>query len=222
MKKNLVDVILSMVGPLNEKLFPFSLIIPAVIAVALISGIILVFVKPGDMKRSRRFTVILGLVYIFAGASILAGIDKMGLAAFEGAFSMWVIAFILFYSLRSKSFFFSLPAELDLKIISLYLIIHGLVLYPVVELLAGFRWPTMVLIGAECPTTILLIGLLIGSIKRVNTVLMTILCLFAAIWGGYVALNGFLPDGFYSLAGILGLIMVLKYKMLTKSSQRIP
>lgn len=216
---NLVNVILEMVGPVNENFFPFSIIIPAAIAVALVIGIVYAFTKPGE-KTSAALKVILGSVYLYAGAQILAGIGLMGPVAIEGAVSMWVIGGFLFYSLRKGSFVFSLPAEWDLKILSLYFIVHGLVLYPIVELLFGYGWPTMVFIGAECPTTILLIGLLIGSIRKVNTVVATFLFLFAAIWGSYVGFNGFLPDVFYGLAGIAGLAMVVKYKFIPRYAKR--
>ena len=69
----------------------------------------------------------------------------------------------------------------------------------------------MVFFGAECPTTISLIGLFIGSIPKVNKPLFILISLNAIITGGSVAMSGATFDYLYAVSGILGLLMMIIY-----------
>lgn len=208
--KEMVDAMISMFERINTDFYPFSIIIPAIFAVFLTSTIIWSFLRPG-LKISSVLKTGLGIIYVYAGSTIIAGIPELGIGGIGGAVMMWIIAGFIFASLKSKDFIFSFPKEWDLRILSVYFILHGLFFYPIIELILGYRWPGLIFIGQECPTTILLIGLLIGSIKKTNRILMLILSLFAFIWGGYVSISGAAFDWLYSLAGLTGFIMTTKY-----------
>ena len=78
-------------------------------------------------------------------------------------------------------------------------------------MILGFTWPRMVLFGAECPTTIFLIGFLLSTFPRTNKILLIVVSLNAIITGTSVAINGAAFDYLYALAGVLGIIMMTKY-----------
>jgi len=102
-----------------------------------------------------------------------------------------------------------IPEKKYLKILSWSLIFAGIFLYPVLELILGFTYPRMVFFGAECPTTISLIGLFIGSISKVNKPLFVLISLNAIMTGASIAISGGTFDYLYALAGIIGIIMII-------------
>ena len=91
------------------------------------------------------------------------------------------------------------------------LMVTGMLLYPLVEISLGMIWPNMVLFGAECPTTIFLIGLLISATPQTNKLFIAILAVNAIYTGGSFALMGFPVDFLYAFSGIIGLIVIITY-----------
>ena len=72
----------------------------------------------------------------------------------------------------------------------------------------GFTYPRIIFFGAECPTTISLIGILIGSIPKVNKLLFILISVSAIFIGFSVAINGATFDYLLGLAGVLGILML--------------
>ena len=98
----------------------------------------------------------------------------------------------------------------EISLLSYFLMIFGLFLYPIVEVLTGFPWPDMVFFGAECPTTIFLIGLFINATPRTNKLLLAIVSINAVYTGFSFGFGGFPVDVFYGLAGLIGLYVLIK------------
>ena len=206
-----VEAILQGIAALNTKLGVFAYLIPAVFTLVVIYLYYQCTQNPGR-KTSARLMNALGVVYLYAGLTILAGIQVMGASlAIAGAVALWLIALLLFLDAR---FFWTevrTPNNPDLKVISLLLMVTGIFLYPLVEIALGFIMPRMVLFGAECPTTIFLIGLLIGAIPKTNKPLLVIASINALIVGFSIATHGAPFDYLYGLAGLLGVLMTIKY-----------
>ena len=195
---------------LNTKMGALAIIIPLVFVVLVISLLLYCYRKPGK-KSSRALIGILAVVYVYAGFTILAGISVMGAAkAWMGAIGLWTVALFLVLDAIFYWTYVRIPKRLDLKVISITLMAAGIFIYPLLEIALGFTWPRMVLFGAECPTTIFLIGLLIGSIPRVNKPLIVIASLNALAVGLSVALNGAPFDFLYAAAGVIGILMIIK------------
>ena len=131
--------------------------------------------------------------------------------AIIGAVALWSVSVFLILDIIFKWTEIKLSKKMPLKIISLFFIFAGIFLYPLLEITFGFTYPKMVFFGAECPTTISLIGIFIGSIPKVNKPLFILISLNAIFVGFSVALNGATFDYFYGLAGISGILMMTIY-----------
>jgi len=205
---------------LNERMGIWALILPVIFAVS-----VLYLLYRSYQTPSRRNTnLLLGaytLIYLFSGWTIYIGKDFMGLGmALVGAIGLWSVAVFLILDIIFQWTDVRLPERQHLKILSWSLIFAGIFLYPLLEISLGFTFPRMVFFGAECPTTISLIGLLIGTIPRVNKPLLVIISLNAIITGGSVALSGATFDYLYALAGVIGvLVMLWHFKEIFLSSK---
>jgi len=196
---------------LNIKMGVFSIILPIIFASAVIIFLLSAYRNP---SRSKSNIVLLtfAIIYLFGGVTILLGKDFMGFkVAFSGAVGLWIISLLLVLDIIFHLTFIKLSKKIFLRIVSVFLIFSGIFLYPILETLLGFMYPKMVFIGAECPTTITLIGILIGSIPRVNKVLFILVSLQAIVVGLSVAFNGAVFDYLYALAGFAGLITMVVY-----------
>ncbi|MHA1274477.1 MAG: DUF6064 family protein [Promethearchaeota archaeon] len=127
---------------------------------------------------------------------------------------MWIIAALFFTNIFQDKldFNFSGIKFKWQKCISLILIFWGLLIYPMIEIMLGFIWPNMVFFGAECPTTIFVIGLLIGSLPRVNKTIYIFLSIGAIISGGMWGFQGAWFDIAYFSSGVIALIILIIYR----------
>mgnify|MGYP000120724792 CR=1 FL=1 len=216
--------LLNFIGQFNEKFFPWSIIIPGILIGIAFNFVWLVYAHPSKTVNVALKSFI-GIVYVIAGLetysiTLFVSIEVFYLA---GAIIMWVVAVLFFMDifLGKTDFNFSQMISKDVKIISLLLILWGTLIYPVVECLLGFTWPGMVFFGAECPTTIFVIGLLIGSIPKTNKIIYVFLCIGAVFSGGVFGFQGAWFDIAYFASGIIGLIMFLKYwKKMNEKEER--
>ena len=69
-----------------------------------------------------------------------------------------------------------------------------------------------VFFGAECPSMIFAIGLLIDSIPQVNKVIYIVLSIGGIISGGTFSMLGATFDIAYFASGVCGLLMLIKYR----------
>ncbi len=209
--EEMVGQILSGIVWFNEKLGIWSLIIPIVFAVAVIYQLFHCYKHPSP-RNSQYLLGVYAIIYILSGYSIFMGKDFMGYTeALIGSIALWSVALFLILDIIFGWTEIKIPEKNSLKYISWFLIIAGILLYPLIEMALGFTYPRMVFFGAECPTTISLIGIFIGSIPKVNKPLF-ILVSFNAIFTGFsVAINGAPFDYLYALAGLLGTLFLIIY-----------
>ncbi len=209
--KEMTEQILKGIVWLNERMGIWSFIFPVVFAAGILYFLIRAYRNP-SVKNSRLLLAAYALVYVFAGWTIFIGKDFMGTgAAVGGAVGLWSVSFFLVLDIFFKWTEVRISENKFLRFTSWFFIFAGIFLYPVLEIALGFTYPRMVFFGAECPTTISLIGLLIGSIPKVNKPLFVLISINAVATGGSVALSGATFDYMYALAGIFGIIMMIVY-----------
>ena len=205
-----VEGMLQAIVKLNTIMGPFAVIIPAFFAIVVILLLLHCYKNPGR-KSSTALIGSLAVIYVFSGWTIFTGKNEMGTAvALIGAIALWLVALLLIIDIIFHWTEVRWPERLDLKVLSISFMVAGIFLYPLFEMGLGFTWPRMVLFGAECPTTIFLIGLFIGSIPKVNKPLFVIVSLNAIATGGSVAMNGAPFDYLYAIAGVAGITMIIK------------
>jgi len=206
--KNNIEQILKEIVWLNTKMGVWSFIIPIIFAVTVLLFLYRAYKKPSQ-KNTKILLSIYAIIYLFSGYTLFMGKNFMGLQeAIIGAVALWSVSIFLILDIIFKWTEIKLPKKTHLKIISLSLIFAGIVLYPLLEIALGFTYPRMVFFGAECPTTISLIGLFIGSIPKVNKPLFILISVNAIFVGFSVAINGATFDYLYGLAGVFGILML--------------
>jgi len=209
--KEMTEQILKGIVWLNEKMGIWSFILPVVFAAGVLYFLIRSYRNP-SVKNSRLLLAAYALVYVFAGWTIFIGKDFMGTgAAVGGAVGLWSVSFFLVLDIFFKWTEVKISENKFLRFTSWFFIFAGIFLYPVLEIALGFTYPQMVFFGAECPTTISLIGLLIGSIPKVNKPLFVLISINAVATGGSVALSGATFDYLYAVSGIFGIITMIVY-----------
>ena len=215
-KKILEDIVW-----LNNLLGIWAFIIPAFFAIIVLFQLYRSYKQPSE-TNSRILVGIYAVIYLFSGYSIFISKNFIGNDALIGGITLWAISFFLILDVIFKWTHIELSENKTIRYISLFFILGGIFLYPLIELATGFIFPRMVFFGAECPTTISLIGIFIGSIPKVNKPLFVISSLTAIFVGTSVAISGATFDYFYALAGLFGVIMMLihfKDIFLTKKQQ---
>jgi hypothetical protein len=208
-----VDKVLEMSERINKDFFPFSLLIPVVLVTVSYILIFYCYRNPG-MKSSNYLKVFLTLVYIISSFEILLGTSSYDLAfSLVGTLAMWSVSGLLLLDIywNKTHFIFRFNEYRIARMLGIGLILTGTLIYPIVEILTGFVWPQMVLFGAECPTTIFLIGLFLVAIPRTNKLILAIITINAVYTGGSCAIFGFPPDFLYAFAGVTGLITLIYY-----------
>ena len=209
--KEMTEQILKGIVWLNERMGIWSFILPVVFAAGVLYFLIRAYRNP-SVKNSRLLLAAYALVYVFAGWTIFIGKDFMGTgAAVGGAVGLWSVSFFLVLDIFFKWTEVKISENKFLRFTSWFFIFAGIFLYPVLEIALGFTYPRMVFFGAECPTTISLIGLLIGSIPKVNKPLFVLISINAVATGGSVALSGATFDYLYAVSGIFGIITMIVY-----------
>ena len=209
--KGITEQILKGIVWLNEKMGIWSFILPVVFTAGVLYFLIRAYRNP-SVKNSRLLLAAYALVYVFGGWTIFIGKDFMGTgAAVGGAVGLWSVSFFLVLDIFFKWTEVKISENKFLRFTSWFFIFAGIFLYPVLEIALGFTYPQMVFFGAECPTTISLIGLLIGSIPKVNKPLFVLISINAVATGGSVALSGATFDYLYAVSGIFGIITMIVY-----------
>ena len=82
-------------------------------------------------------------------------------------------------------------------------------LYPVIGIVGGLRYPEMPTFGVPCPTTILTIGALLTVPRRAARLPSIVPVLWTAIGGSAAFLLGMWPDLMLPVAGVMILLYVL-------------
>ena len=208
--KEMVKKILDGIVWFNNVLGIWAFIIPLVFALAVLIQLYRSYKKPST-ANSRILMGIYAIIYLFSGYSIYIGKDFMGADALVGGIALWLVSFFLVLDVIFNWTHIKLSDNKTLRYVSLFFIFTGIFLYPLAEIATGFTFPRMVFFGAECPTTISLIGIFIGSIPKVNKPLFVLVSLNAMFTGISVAVYGAAFDYLYGLAGIFGTLFLLVY-----------
>jgi len=209
--KESVEKILEGIVWLNNKMGVWSIILPVVFAIVVLVQLYRSYKNP-SIQNSRILLAVYAVIYVFGGYTIFMGKDFMGMTqALAGSIGLWSVSVFLILDIIFQWTEIKMSKKIWIRIISLSFIFAGIFLYPVLEILLGFRYPEMVFFGAECPTTISLIGLFIGSIPKVNKPLFVLISINAMATGGSVAMSGAAFDYLYALAGIFGVTMMIIY-----------
>jgi len=204
-----VSAILEGISDLNTAMGIWAVIVPVFFAAAVMILLFYAYKKPGR-KTSAYLMLAMAVVYLFSGWTIFSGKDQMGFAAaLSGSAALWLVSVLLILDGLLYWTHVEMPEKTTLKIISFIFMFSGIFIYPLLEILLGFKWPGMVLFGAECPTTIFLIGLFTGCVPKVNKILFLLISVNAVATGFSVAINGAAFDFLYAAAGITGLAVII-------------
>jgi len=210
----IVRSVVEMVAKLNNQIYPFSIILPVFFIVTTLGLLYYCYTHPGK-QSSTYLKIFLAVIYVFSGLQILLGV-AIGLPlefGISGLLGMWLVSILLLLDIYwdKTRITFKFSEFKSIKIVGIGLMITGMFVYPVVEIIMGFNWPDMVLFGAECPTTIFLIGLLLLAMPETNKLFLLIISINAIYTGGSFALMGFPVDILYASAGIIGIIFTIIY-----------
>jgi len=195
---------------INNQMGIWSFIIPVVFAIVVLFQLYRSYKNPSK-NNSRYLMAIYAVIYLYSGYTIYMGKDFMGDDALIGTIALWVVSLFLFLDVIFNWTHIKLSENKTIRYVSLFLIFGGIFLYPLVEIATGFTYPRMVFFGAECPTTISLIGVFIGSIPKVNKPLFILVSLDALFTGISVAVSGATFDYFFAFAGVLGFAALIVY-----------
>ncbi len=206
----MVEKILEGIVWFNNQLGIWAFIIPAVFAIAVLFQLYRSYKNP-TKKNSRILMAIYAVIYLYSGYTIYIGKDFMGDDAIIGSIALWIVSLFLILDVIFNWTHIKLSDNKLLKYTSLFLIFGGIFLYPLIEIATGFTFPRMVFFSAECPTTISLIGVFIGSIPKVNKPLFILISSDALFTGFSVAINGGTFDYFFGFAGVLGFLAMIIY-----------
>jgi hypothetical protein len=199
------------IGQLNTTFFPVHIIF-AILAIVLL---LLCYFR-SSAWGNRLMKVLLAIIYAINVYGITTCAISLGggfyafNAAIHGAATI-----MLAVSVFKDDILFSLPEQKDLRILSIALTTYGIFLYPVVELLLGYRWPEIFVFGAICPTTMFVEGVLITATLNVSGSrlfkwLLGTLSTSAVIVGFRTVLIGGIFDLPYLISGIIGFYVLLK------------
>ena len=209
--EDMVKTIIEGAARFNLAVYPWSVVIPAVLALAAIWLTVRAFRKPGVVS-SRILKIFIGTVYQYAGLSVaFVCLGRMDSALF-GTFALCSVGMLFYIDAAFKKDVLKLTEKPVLRFVSIFLMAYGIFLYPVVEKLTGFGWPGMVFFGAECPTTIFTIGLLLAVMPKANRLILILLSLNAMMTGFSVGLSGGYFDYAYGLAGAISTVFIILYR----------
>ena len=208
--KEMVEKILEGIVWFNNILGIWAFIIPIIFAITVLIQLYRSYKKPSK-TNSRILMGIYAVIYLFSGYSIYIGKDFMGDDALIGGIALWSVGFFLVLDVLFNWTYIKLSDNKTIRYTSWFFIFAGIFLYPLVEIATGFTFPRMVFFGAECPTTISLIGIFIGSIPKVNKPLFILVSLNAMFTGISVAIYGATFDYLYGLAGVFGTLFIIIY-----------
>lgn len=209
---NEMERLLHEIGELNTTFFPAYPIV-ALIAITLTA---LCYFRPSTAV-SKLMKAFLALIYamIAYGVAVCA-FHLRGIYYIFTATTHSAVAIMLAVSVFKDEVQFALPAQRDLRILSIVLTIYGIFIYPLAELLLGYRWPEVFVFPSLCPATVFAEGVLIAAIQdahksKLYKWLLGILSTGAVVCATRTILIGGIFDLSYLASGIVGFYALLKY-----------
>jgi hypothetical protein len=115
---------------------------------------------------------------------------------------------LLFYGLKRRPLRFA--ADLDVYgIIGLVLVVYALVLYPLLGVAFGHRYPAQPTFGLPCPTTIFTIGILLWVRPKIPWSVLVIPVLWSLIGLGAAWSFGVMEDVMLPVGVVTGVVFVV-------------
>ena len=205
---------------LNTAFYPLQIVFAA-LAIGLT---MLSFIRPSKWV-DRGTKLYLGILYsiISWGVAVCYFNLRGGYYLFT-ALNHSLVALLFFSSIRKEEISFN-PKSSKHGLLSVFLVIYGVFIYPLVELILGYTWPGIFVFGALCPTGIYTVGTLSGSTpaahrSKTYMSLLGLVSLGAIVCGLRTVLIGGVFDVSYFGSGVIGLYILFKGLRSAASSTR--
>ena len=160
----------------NETVWPAQ---PSLYALA-IAGVFLAFRR--SIAASRGTYAVLAVLWLWMGLVYHAGFFAAINPAALGFALIFIVQSVLFAVLAARQTTVAFAPRMNLAgMAGGLLIVLGLVVYPMLSLVAGHRYPAQPTFGLPCPTTIFTLGLLLWARDRIPRAAFIIPLLWVAI-----------------------------------------
>jgi hypothetical protein len=182
---------------------------PAQIVLVLLA-LALTAVAFGRNHQGKLITIVLAALWVWMGVAYhWAFFSKINPAArVFGALFVVEGAILLWIGVRGDALAFRFRTDVAGTVGTL-LIVYALLVYPVLGVLAGHRYPAQPTFGLPCPTTIFTVGLFLWARERVPWYALVIPALWSFVGMSAVRYFGMLEDMALPLAGVGGGLLVL-------------
>jgi hypothetical protein len=210
-----MNTLLDHVGPYNERIFPIQ-VVTAAVAIILVA---LLFILPG-VATTILLKTYLSIIFGWIGVALLFLMGdlrkRMPFIPFATAAAYFPLAIIFILDIFSMQTAYEISRPDWRLYVSLFMMVWGVIIYPVTGYLIGHRYPRVPLFGAmPCPTNIFTIGVLTAfASSQLEMIALFILSSMAVIAAIRAAVIGFDGERIYEdlallASGIYGFVMGL-------------
>lgn len=215
-----LETLLDAIRDVNLALVPLPMVV--LLHALAVSVALLVFFSSREQrnwvnavtKTWLALSLCLLTVFILSVARLLSQSSASSVAVlYVGAVPYGALGVLLFVDIWRRKIDFASDSHSVHRCIGLAVALGGVLLYPITQLLAGYRYPRMVVYGAEIPVATYVIGLLIMALPRANALFQAFLALISVVGilaGGGGVLIGYWNDFYFALGGLLGLVFLCK------------
>ena len=213
-----LERLITEMAELNTAFYPLQIIV-AVLAISLTT---LTFIKPSKIV-DRGMKLFLGTLYsLISWGVAVCYINLRGGYYLFTALNHALVALLFFLSIRNIEISFNLKTRSKLSLLSVFLAVYGVFIYPLVELILGYTWPEIFVFGALCPTGIYTVGTLSSSLttaqgSKTYLFLFGLVSLGAVICGLRTILIGGVFDISYFGSGLIGFYILYKGANINRS-----
>ena len=187
----------------NETVWPIQI----VFVLCAVGSIAAVFLRPSSAKWVLGFLAMLwfwmGVAYHWLFFSRINPIAVVFGGAFviEGALLLW-------YAWRTADLQFQ-PLLNTPGFLGGALVAYGLIVYPLLGLILGHRYPMQPTFGLPCPTTIFTVGVLLWVRGRVPWPVLVVPAAWSIVGMSAVRFFGVVEDAMLPVAGLIGGALLL-------------
>lgn len=219
---NELEELLNEIGEVNEALFPGHIIIGILVVILTLWC----YLRPTtvNIRLMKSFLAIYYGVIVYT--CIICALNMQGIFYYLTVIVHMGVCLLFIFSILKDEIIFGLPEQNGIKFLSIIMMTYGIFLYPLVELFMGYTWPRIFVLSF-CPMGIFAIGILItayprSSDSRTYQALLILLSLGAVVFGTRTVLIGGIFDLSYSISGIIGFLILLRYGMPLQIFQKKP
>jgi hypothetical protein len=200
---------------LNEAFYPLTLVVPIALLSMLAALTAFAYARGGS--RSGRWlkgylaTVYLILTFPLAAITLAQlAVPPLALSTGFGVVAAICFAGLLGLDIKGRTTEVAPSSSLPHRVVGALLMAVGGGGYQVLQVvLLGASFPGIVILGL-CPLTIFLIGLQVCSYPKWNRRLLALASPVAILGGAAMVLQGIYIDLLYLLAGVVGLVALLR------------